>query len=56
MTVPHAANELRISYNSAKNNVKKLIELQILAPDDTDQRPQWFFASEIIRIANMPDA
>src|SRR5262249_49462431 len=30
MTVPHATQELGISYNSAKNNVKKLVELQIL--------------------------
>jgi Fic family protein len=56
MTVPHAAIELGISYNSAKNNVKKLVELQILTPDDSDRRPQWFFASEIIRIADLPDA
>jgi len=56
MTVTYAANELRISYNAAKNNVKKLVELQILTPVDSDERPQWFFAEEIIRIANSPDA
>jgi Fic family protein len=56
LTVPHAANELRISYNSAKNNVQKLVELRIITPDLRDERPQWFFADEIIRIANMPDA
>lgn len=56
MTVPHAANVLKISYNSAKNNVKKLVDLQILSPDVHDERPQWFFASEIIRIANLPGA
>ncbi|MCI0598901.1 MAG: Fic family protein [Beijerinckiaceae bacterium] len=56
MTVPHAANELGISYNSAKNNVKKLVELQILTPDDSNQHPQWFFAWGIIQIANIPDA
>ncbi|MGH6836971.1 MAG: Fic family protein [Methylocella sp.] len=56
ITVPHAANELGISYNSAKNNVKKLVELQILSHVFSNERPQWFFATEIIRIADMPDA
>lgn len=54
-TVPHVVKALGISYNSAKNNLQKLIDLQILAPSAPDQRPQWFYALGIIQITITPD-
>lgn len=54
-TVPYAMNELGISYNSAKNNLRKLVDLKIITPDDRSGRPQWFYAHEIIRLTNAPD-
>jgi Fic family protein len=48
-TIPFAMRELGISYNSAKNNIKKLLELGIIVAGDSD-RPQWFYASKIIDI------
>ena len=55
MTVPYATKELNISYNSAKQNLKKLVELEIITPSDDESRPQWFFAWEIMRIARIED-
>jgi Fic family protein len=52
ITIPHAVDELGISYNSAKNNLRKLVDLQILSAYVVAEKPQWFFAPEIIRIAN----
>jgi Fic family protein len=51
-TIPHAVTDLGISYNSAKNNIQKLIELHILVPHIEEERPQWFFAPEIIGTMN----
>ncbi len=51
-TIPYTADELRISYNSAKNIMKRLVDLQIITPHLSDARPQWFYAHEIIQIAN----
>jgi Fic family protein len=48
-TIPFAMRDLGISYNSAKNNIKKLLELGIIVAGDSD-RPQWFYASKIIDI------
>lgn len=57
ITVPHAVKDLGISYNAAKNNVQKLVDLKILVPDfDKDARPQWFYAFEIIFAANATEA
>jgi Fic family protein len=53
ITVPHTVYELRISYNSAKNNLQKLVDLGILPPHFGNERPQWFFALEIIHIADV---
>jgi len=52
-TIPYSAKELGISYNSAKNNLKKLVALQIITPDKSEERPQWFYAWDIIRIARL---
>jgi Fic family protein len=54
-TVPHTKRELNISYNSAKNNLNKLVELQIISTDDANRRPQWFFAWEIVGIARLDE-
>lgn len=55
ITVPHAQRELKISYNSAKNNLKKLLDLKIIIQGDEKGRPLWFYAPDIIRITNAPD-
>lgn len=49
ITIPHAMRDLGVSYNSAKNNIQKLLELGIIVPGASD-RPQWFYASKIIDI------
>jgi Fic family protein len=51
-TIPHSVNDLKISYNAAKNNIQKLIDLRILTPHVEEERPQWFFATEIIATMN----
>jgi Fic family protein len=56
ITVPYAVNELGISYNAAKNNLAKLVNLGILESDDGNDRPQWYFAYEIIEIVNRQDS
>jgi Fic family protein len=56
-TIPHAVRDLKVSYNSAKKQLHKLVELQIITPYlGPNDRPQWFFAPEIIRIVNAPDS
>jgi Fic family protein len=57
ITIPIAMIETKISYNSAKNNIQKLVDLGILTPHPVTNRPprpQWFFADEIGKIANEP--
>lgn len=54
-TIPHAAAELGISYNAAKNNIQKLVDLRIVTPDIHEERPQWFFGQEIIAKMNAND-
>lgn len=51
-TVPYAERNLGISYNAAKKHVQKLVELNILVEGSAKERPQWYFAPEILRIAN----
>ena len=55
-TIPHVMKALQISYNSAKNNIQKLVELGILSPQVPEERPQWFYSIEIIRISAAADA
>jgi Fic family protein len=50
-TVSHATSELKISYNSAKNNIQRLVELKILEEGDEGGRPQWYYAPEIIALS-----
>lgn len=50
-TIPHAMAEMQITYNAAKNNIKRLVDLGIVSPNTRPQiaaRPQWFFADEIM--------
>ena len=54
-TIPYAVRETGISYNAAKNNIQKLVELRILTPDMGEDRPQWFFGAEIINTLNAND-
>lgn len=49
MTIPHVMKDLNISYNSAKNNIQKLVELGLIV-EGANSRPQWYLAHEIIRI------
>jgi Fic family protein len=49
-TVPYAAEKLGITYNAAKNNVEKLIALDILRPSAGDFRPKFFLAHEIMSL------
>jgi Fic family protein len=48
ITIPYAASHLQISYNASKNNIQRLVDLGILAPDEHDERPQWYYAYGII--------
>jgi Fic family protein len=54
-TIPYAVKDLGISYNAAKSNLQKLIDLHILVPHTIEERPQWFFAADIIRTMNATD-
>jgi hypothetical protein len=59
ITIPHAMAELKITYNSAKNNIQRLVDLEILASRPVTGRPlrpQWFFANEIMRIVDVEAA
>ncbi|MGH6727780.1 MAG: Fic family protein [Pseudolabrys sp.] len=48
MTVPYAAERLKISYNAAKNNLNRLVEAQIIRPSGGDSRPMVFVAADIV--------
>jgi Fic family protein len=54
ITIPIAMSETRITYNSAKNNIQKLVNLGIVQQRSSSitgrSRPQWFFADEILKI------
>jgi Fic family protein len=54
-TIPYTMNRLHISYNSAKNNIQRLIDCKILKEDEARGRPKWFFAREIISVAYRSD-
>ncbi len=55
ITIPHAVAELGITYNSAKNNIQRLIELGMITPRTigNNTRPQWFFSDEIMTIVDI---
>jgi Fic family protein len=55
-TIPHVVKELGISYNAAKSHLQKLVEHNIIVPDIREERPQWFYALEIIQLVNAPDS
>jgi Fic family protein len=50
LNIPSAMTTLGVSYNSAKNNIRKLEELGVLEKGP-DGRPQWFYAHKIIGIS-----
>jgi hypothetical protein len=56
ITIPIAMRETDVSYNSAKNNIKRLVDLGIIASKPSritgKERPLWFFADEILKIAS----
>jgi len=58
ITIPHAMAKMKITYNSAKNNIQRLIDLEIISPHPIGgswpARPQWFFADEIMKIVDTP--
>jgi Fic family protein len=49
-TISHVMRDLDISYNSAKNNIQKLLDLKIIAKGE-EGRPQWYYAPEVIMIS-----
>jgi Fic family protein len=55
-TIPYVVREIGLSYNAAKNNIRKLAEMGIIAPIEAEGRSQWFYAREIGRIASAPDS
>lgn len=55
ITVPAAMTELHISFNSAKNNIQRLVDLGIVTASPVRSRPKWFFAREISRVAFAED-
>jgi Fic family protein len=57
ITIPYAKGELNITYNSAKNNLGRLVQLGIVRPQVTRvARPQWFFAEDIMTIASADES
>jgi Fic family protein len=56
ITIPVAMRETGIAYNSAKNNIQRLVDLGIISPKSSAatgrERPQWFFADQIMKIAS----
>jgi Fic family protein len=57
INIPIAQHELRTSYNSAKKNLQKLVDLKILAPDPKGGRPLWYYSWEIMdAVSNEPVA
>ncbi len=56
ITIPITVRELGISYNSAKNHIQRLVELRILTPVPSNDKPQWFFGAGIADVVNAVDA
>jgi len=51
ITIPNVANRLDISYNAAKNNIARLVELRILHDSDYG-RPRIWLARDIVDLIN----
>lgn len=51
-TIPYAARDIGTSYNAAKNNINKLVELGIVVNLPISDSTKWYFAEEIMSIAN----
>ncbi|HUC61185.1 MAG TPA: Fic family protein [Alphaproteobacteria bacterium] len=49
--IPYTMARLGITYNSAKNNIQRLIDCGILEAETIQRRPKWFYANEIIEVA-----
>lgn len=56
LSIPSAMMFLKITYNSAKNNMKRLVDLGILSPRVPASRPQFFFATEILDVVFADDS
>ena len=54
VTIPHAMRTCGLSYNAAKSNIRKLVDLKILTPDVGERRTQHFFAREIMHLSGPP--
>ncbi len=50
LTTQHTARRLNISYNAAKANIERLIDLGILFRGPAETRPAWFYGYEILGI------
>lgn len=50
VTVPYVADELKITYNAAKNNIERLVGHQIVVPSAGDRRPKFFYSDAIMKI------
>lgn len=50
ITIPHVMVELGISYNSAKNNVQRLLDLGVIYAGE-EARPQWYYATKLIELS-----
>jgi len=55
ITVPVAAQEVGISYNAAKSQIQRLVDLRILTPMPGNYKPQWFFGMGIVDVVNKQD-
>jgi Fic family protein len=50
ITVPLAAERLGISYNAAKNNIRRLMDYKILRASAAEVRPKYFVAEDIMNV------
>jgi Fic family protein len=50
VSVPSAQQLTGTSYRAAKNNLEKLVQYKILTKRESDFRPQYYFAPELIEI------
>ena len=52
ITIPHAAQELGVTYRAALKNVEKLVDAGILVEMPTENRPRFFVAPEVFNIVD----
>jgi hypothetical protein len=50
VTIPMIRDQTSISYTAAKNNIDRLVEYGILTEAYGEQRPKFFFATELVNI------